>query len=56
VRKSGYRNGTEFEELIPYHKCTEADYEGFYPPAKTSQLSFNYIREDPRKNLFCLDD
>ena len=39
VRKNGYRNGTAFEELLPYHKCTDADYAGFYPPAKNSQKS-----------------
>ena len=56
VRKNGIKNGKEFEELVPYHKCTDADYAGFYPVAKNSESPLKAIREDPKKNLFCLDD
>ena len=55
VRKTGIRNGTEFEKIFPYHKCTEADYAGFHPPAKRSKESLREVREDPKKSLFCLD-
>ena len=55
VRYTGKRNGTGFEEILPYHKCTDADYAGFYPPAKNSLDDLKEIREEPKKNLFCLD-
>ena len=56
VRRTGKRNGTNFEEILPFHKCTDADYAGFYPPAKNSQHALKEIREDPKKGLFCLDE
>ena len=56
VRKYGLQNGTDYEELVPYHKCTDADYAGFYPVAKNSESPLKAIREDPKKNLLCLDD
>ena len=52
----GKRNGSKFEEILPFHKCTDADYAGFYPPAKRSQAALKEIRENPKKSLFCLDD
>ena len=56
VRKTGIRNGTEYEELLPFHKCTDDDYAGFYPVAKNSESPLKAIREDPKKSLYCLDD
>ena len=56
VRKTGIRNGTEYEELLPFHKCTDDDYAGFYPPAKNSVDDVKEIRSDPTKNIFCLDE
>ena len=56
MRKNGIRNGSAFEELVPFHKCTDVDYAGFYPLSKKSQTIFKTIREDPKKNLFCLDE
>ena len=56
VRRTGMRNGTSFEETLPYHKCTEADFAGFRLPAKRSQDALKEIREDPKKSLFCLDE
>ena len=56
VRRTGMRSGTSFEETLPYHKCTEADFDGFDPPSKRSHEAIKEIREDPNKSLFCLDD
>ena len=56
VRKTGKRNGTDFEEILPFHKCTDADYAEFYPIAKNSQQAIKDIRKDPKKGLFCLDE
>ena len=41
--------------MIPYHKCTDADFEGFYPISKNSKAEVSLIRSDPKKNIFCLD-
>ena len=27
VRMRGKRNGVDFEDMLPYHKCTDADFE-----------------------------
>ena len=44
IRKTGKQNGTSFEEILPHHKCTDADYAGFYPPAKRHVEALNEIR------------
>ena len=49
------RDGTEFEKMLPYHKCTDEDFSLFYPVAKKSEGEIKVIRADPKKNLFCLD-
>ena len=56
VRRTGMRNGTQFEETLPYHKCTDADFARFRQPAKRSRDSLKEIREDPNKSLYCLDE
>ena len=56
VRRTGMRNGTSFEETINHHKCTDADFARFRPPAKRSRDSLKEIREDRKKNLYCLDE
>ena len=56
VRRTGMRNGANFEETLPYHKCTDADFAEFHPPAKRSLEALKEIREDPKKSLFCLDE
>ncbi len=55
VRRRGVRDGEAFEEMLPFHKCTDADYEEFYPVAKKSQGELKMIKTNPKKNLFCLD-
>jgi hypothetical protein len=56
VRKRGIRNGDKFEELLPYHKCTDADFDKFYPVSQNSKDELKVTRTDPKKGLFCLDE
>ena len=30
-RVYGYKDNVAYERLIPYHRCTDEDYEEFYP-------------------------
>ena len=55
IRRTGMRDGTSFEETLPYHKCTNADFAGFHHPAKRSQEALKEIKEDPKNSLFCFD-
>ena len=32
----GKRKGIEYQKILPYHKCTDADYDDFYPAKKQS--------------------
>ena len=32
VRFWGKKDGVEYEKLLPFHKCTEEDFEQFAPP------------------------
>mmetsp|Transcript_8518 Transcript_8518/g.10517 ORF Transcript_8518/g.10517 Transcript_8518/m.10517 type:complete len:124 (-) Transcript_8518:834-1205(-) len=41
------------DKLIELKKCTEEDYDRFYPPERNSAPEFANIRE--QKGLFCLD-
>ena len=34
VRIFGIKNGVEYQEMIPFHKCTEEDWDQFVEPAK----------------------
>ena len=38
VRQSGQRNGEKFQRILPYHKCTDEDYNEFYPVQKSSRV------------------
>ena len=55
VRLYGVNEGKEFEKIIPYHKCTDADWAQFPPPQSKSVSAFNSIRADPKRGMFCLD-
>lgn len=41
-------------EFIPFHKCSKADYDSFYPPAIDSENMFKIAKNE--LDLFCLDD
>lgn len=39
---------------LKFHKCTDADYDSFYPPASSYKQAFERIKKE--KTLFCIDD
>ena len=51
----GKRKGIEFQKILPYHVCTDEDYDEFYPTKKQSLLLLQSIREDPDRGMFCID-
>ena len=55
AKMRGKKQGKKFEKIIPYHKCTESDWENFPPPAQSAQSSLESYLEDPDRNLYCLD-
>ena len=54
-RMYGRKNGQEYERILSYHNCTDADYDEFYPVKKQSAGTLKAIRNDPRRGMFCLD-
>lgn len=55
VRLFGRKDGVSYENFIPYHKCTDADWEDFYPPSTSGVDGWNTIRSDPKRGFYCLD-
>ena len=55
VRFFGVRNGEAFEEWLPYHKCTEADYAEFSPLDPKSQTTYDSMVADEDRGFFCID-
>ena len=55
LRLNGYRDGIGYERLLPYHKCTDEDWQVFAPPAEEAESLFRSYKEDPDRNLFCID-
>ena len=54
-RKYGKRDGVWYQELLPYHVCTEEDYAEFYPVEINSANKLKSIKEDPIRGMLCLD-
>ena len=55
LRLFGNRDGIGYERLLPYHKCTDEDWQVFAPPAEDSESMFKTYRDNPDRNLFCID-
>ena len=45
------------EKLLPFHRCTEADYDAFSPPSADSAPLFNAYRNNvaSHRGLYCFD-
>ena len=56
VRIYGLRNGIEFQEMIPFHKCTDDDYNDFLQPLNGVEDQFKLIRDNEKRGMFCIDD
>ena len=34
----GKKEGKEYEQILPYHRCTDKDYDDFFPIQKSSEV------------------
>ena len=55
VRIFGIKDGVEYQDFIPYHKCTDDDWAQFHPPSDSSREDWETVRDDPKRGFFCLD-
>ena len=56
VQLNIYKNQKSIQKIpVPFHKCTDEDYDNFYPPATGSIESMNAIRTQ-NFSLYCIDD
>ena len=55
VRARGVRDGVEYEKQLPYHKCTEEEWNAFPPISKASASVYEGVRNDPKRGMQCLD-
>ena len=55
VRFYGRRNGKNFEQQLPFHKCTDEDWDLFPPASKDSFDAWTEIKDDPNRGMFCID-
>lgn len=46
--------GVESFTPLPFHKCTEADYDAFHPPSVSYVSKMKQAKKD--RNFYCLDD
>ena len=43
------------ENILPFHDCTEEDYDQFYPIRAEKKDEMDRIRKDPTQGFICLD-
>ena len=48
-------NGVSDQRKLSYHKCTDEEYNQFYPVQRESEAILKEIREDPERGLYCID-
>ena len=49
------KNGEEYEKLLPHYKCTEKDYQQFYPVAAKNEKALGLIKANEKRGLYCID-
>ena len=55
VRMLGKKDGVFYEDVLPYHECSDADWAEFAPAAKASLDPFNSITTNPKRGMYCID-
>ena len=55
MRLVGKKDGLPYERIMPYHKCTEADFEEFAPPQPEAEGMLKSMKTSKTRGLFCLD-
>ena len=48
-------DGNYRERVIPHHKCTEKDWALFPPAAGDSIDVWTEMKDDPLRNMYCID-
>ena len=56
VRIFGKKNDVEYQEIIPFHKCTEDDWDQFLEPAMGMEDQINAVKTNPKRNMYCIDE
>ena len=51
----GKKDEVEYEEILPYHKCTESDYAQFYPINKDQKRVLDTVKSNPENGFLCVD-
>ena len=51
----GNKDNVAYERVIPYRRCTDKDYEEFYPIEKPKKQTLADIRSDPDRDFYCID-
>ena len=54
-RKWGKKDGVSYEKLLQPHICTDEDYAEFFTISEQSAIFLKEIREDPRRDFYCID-
>ena len=49
------KDGVESFRELKMHKCTDEDYDQFYPVEKNQFKLLETIKRDPKRGLMCLD-
>ena len=55
VNVFGKKDGVIFENPLPFHRCTDEDWDLFPPPEKGSVDSWEAIKTDPNRGMQCVD-
>ena len=55
VRMDGFKGGEKFDRIIPYHLCTDEDWDKFPPPTKDASVSIAPILSGEYGGMYCLD-
>lgn len=55
ARLSGFGDDKRFEKILKHHKCTDEDYEQFFPIIESQRHELQKIREDPERGMICVD-
>ena len=56
VRMYGRNNGEWYEDILPFHKCTEDDYSQFSPMDELSAPGLEQVRHSETRGFYCLDE
>ena len=56
VRIFGKKDDVEYQQNIPFHKCTEDDWDQFLDPAMGMEDQILAVKTNPKRNMFCINE